>query len=216
MHIHILFCPAQSAGVDDKALPTAALALSLDEEVQARCAGFVQAEIESYAEELESESPRDEDSDSDKSGSDSDQDENAKTKKSKKGKGREVEKSPPPGKLKSNLIHVSLFDIFLSGSKASILRLEKEYIFIGVIATFLRAIKAGAIDFRHAATLLSHYGRLGAVFDMCSKVIVDILRDEGMYKDNGEAVVAVILQALQDVSFSPLIRAHPQYANPYR
>ncbi|KAK7678058.1 hypothetical protein QCA50_018999 [Cerrena zonata] len=137
-------------------------------------------EIESYAEELESESPRDEDSDSDKSGSDSDQDENAKTKKSKKGKGKEVEKSPPPG------------------SKASILRLEKEYIFIGVIATFLRAIKAGAIDFRHAATLLSHYGRLGAVFDMCSKVIVDILRDEGMYKDNGDAVVAVILQALQD------------------
>lgn len=71
-----------------------------------------------------------------------------------------------------------------------------------MIATFLRAIKVGAIDFRHAATLLTHYGRLGPVFDMCSKVIVDILREEGMYKENGEAVVAVILQALQDVSRS--------------
>ena len=92
----------------------------------------------------------------------------------------------------------------LAGSKASISRLEKEYIFIGVIATFLRAIKAGAIEFQHSATLLSHYGLLGPVFDMCSKVIVDILREEGMYKENGDAVVAVILRALEDVSFFSL------------
>lgn len=71
---------------------------------------------------------------------------------------------------------------------------------MGVMATFLRAIRAGAIHFRHAATLLAHYSRLGPSFDLCAKVIVDILREEGMYNDNGEIVVAVILQALREVS----------------
>lgn len=68
------------------------------------------------------------------------------------------------------------------------------------MTTFLRAIRAGVIHFRHAATVLAHYGRLGATFDLCSKVIVEILREEGMYKDNGDAVVNIISQALQEVS----------------
>ena len=67
------------------------------------------------------------------------------------------------------------------------------------MATFLRAIKAGVIHFRHAVTLLTHYGRLGPVFDQCVKIIVEILREEGMYKSNGEIVVEVVLQALREV-----------------
>ena len=51
--------------------------------------------------------------------------------------------------------------------------------FIGVVTTFLRAIRAGVIHFRHAATILAHYGRLGPTFDLCSKVIVEILREAG-------------------------------------
>ena len=34
---------------------------------------------------------------------------------------------------------------------------------------------------------------------MCVKVVVEILREEGMYKNNGDAVVAVVTQALRDV-----------------
>ena len=79
-------------------------------------------------------------------------------------------------------------------------QLEKEYVFIGVVTTFLRAIRAGVIHFRHAATILAHHGRLGPTFDLCSKVIIEILREEGMYKNNGETVVAVVCQALQEVS----------------
>lgn len=78
--------------------------------------------------------------------------------------------------------------------------MEKEYVFIGVVTTFLRAIRAGVIHFRHSATILAHFGRLGPTFDLCSKVIIEILREEGMYKDNGDAVVAIICQALQEVS----------------
>lgn len=52
MNLHVLFCPTETVGPDGSAFPTAPLALSLDDEVQYRCAGFIQAEIERYAEEL--------------------------------------------------------------------------------------------------------------------------------------------------------------------
>ena len=52
MNLHILFCPAQSIAPDGSKLPTSALPLSLDDEAQFRCAGFVQAEIERYVDEL--------------------------------------------------------------------------------------------------------------------------------------------------------------------
>lgn len=78
-------------------------------------------------------------------------------------------------------------------------RLEQEYIFIGVISTFLRAIRAGAVHVRHGAVLLAHYGRLSSTFDECSKVMVDVLREEGMYNGNPEVVVSVVTQAVREV-----------------
>ena len=71
---------------------------------------------------------------------------------------------------------------------------------MGVVTTYLRAIRAGVIHFRHSAVLLSHYGRLGPAFDLCSKVIIDVLREEGMYKNEEAMVVAVVSQALREVT----------------
>lgn len=79
--------------------------------------------------------------------------------------------------------------------------LEREYLFIDVISTFLRAIRAGAVHVRHGAVLLAHYGRLGPAFDVCSKVVADVLREEGMFNDQGELVANVIIQALREVPF---------------
>lgn len=70
---------------------------------------------------------------------------------------------------------------------------------MGVMSTYLRAIRAGAIHVRHGAILLAHYGRLGPAFDSCSKVVVDVLREEGMYNNNGEVVATVIIQAIEEV-----------------
>lgn len=70
---------------------------------------------------------------------------------------------------------------------------------MGVISTFLRAIRAGAINVRHGAVLLAHYGRLGWTFDECSKVMVDVLREEGMYNQNPDTLVAVVSQAISEV-----------------
>lgn len=77
--------------------------------------------------------------------------------------------------------------------------LEREYLFIDVISTFLRAIRAGAINIQHGSVLLAHYERLGVAFDTCVKVVVDILREEGLSGDNGEIIVSVVTKAIQEV-----------------
>jgi cohesin complex subunit SA-1/2 len=53
MNLHILFCPTQTIGADGGLLPLASLALTLDDEAQYRCAGFIQAQIERYAEDID-------------------------------------------------------------------------------------------------------------------------------------------------------------------
>lgn len=53
MTLHILFCTERTMTSDRRVLPTAAFPLELDDEVQYRCAGFIQAAIEQYAEVME-------------------------------------------------------------------------------------------------------------------------------------------------------------------
>lgn len=79
-------------------------------------------------------------------------------------------------------------------------RLIQEYMFIDVMSTFLRAIRAGAIHVRHGAILLAHHGRLGASFDMCAKVVIEVLREEGVMNDQADLVELVAIQAIQEVS----------------
>ena len=86
------------------------------------------------------------------------------------------------------------------GKQTTRTQLEQEYVFMGVVSTFLRAIRAGAIHPRHSAVLLVHHGHLGVAFDHCTKIVVDVLREEGMYKGHGDLVVEVITRALKDVS----------------
>ncbi len=77
--------------------------------------------------------------------------------------------------------------------------LEREYLFIDVISTFLRAIRAGVISVHHGAALLAHYGRFGAAFHSCVKVVIDVLREEGLMGNNGEIIVMVATKAIQEV-----------------
>ncbi|KAI6015155.1 hypothetical protein F5J12DRAFT_519559 [Pisolithus orientalis] len=185
MNLYILFCPTLAAAEDGQRLPTEVLALQLDDEVQYRCAGFIQATIEQYAELLEDERPAEELTEKDDS---SDDQEDVRPVKNVKSKDRRKTQSKTPERSQP-------------ASKAP---LEQEYQFVATISPFLRAIRAGAVHVRHGAVLLAHYGRLGPVFDLCTKVIVDVLRDEGMYNDNGEVVVDVVTRALKE-SFGLLL-----------
>ncbi len=105
MNLDILFCPAQTVAPDGSDLPTAALALTLDDETQYRCAGFVQAEIERYAEELDENKSEDGDSDEqDSEREQSEEERGAKAARSKKSKGKQRAKNVPVGEC-SALLH---------------------------------------------------------------------------------------------------------------
>ena len=89
MDLHILFCPSTTSGPDGKELEAAPVSLSLDDEVQYRCAGFVQAEIERFKEYLEELHPPPPEDDQGSEGSDGEGSETeVQTKKVKKGKGK--------------------------------------------------------------------------------------------------------------------------------
>lgn len=75
--------------------------MSLDDEVQCRCAGFVQAEIERYAEEIAEAEPAEESRSDDESDEEEDQDEpeeQPKGKKGRPGKGKATAKVASPSK----------------------------------------------------------------------------------------------------------------------
>ncbi|KAI0301249.1 hypothetical protein BC826DRAFT_1155978 [Russula brevipes] len=173
LNLHILFCPPPDSEAEDS--PGNLLSLTLDEEVQIRCAAFVQAEIERFAEEVAVHSDGSGDE-----GTSSDDD--AAPRKGARRKGKKT----------------------VNGKQTTRTELEQEYVFMGVISTFLRAIRAGAIHSSHGAVLLAHHGRLGVAFDHCSKIVVDVLREEGMYKGHGDIVVDVVTTALKD-SFTLLL-----------
>ena len=97
------------------------------------------------------------------------------------------------------MLHCVTHAFILGDGSPTRAQLEKEYAFLDVITTFLRALRAGVLDFRLSSTLLAHHGRLGPAFDLCSKVTVDVLREEGMYKSHGDVVAQVVCKALTEV-----------------
>lgn len=190
LNLHILFCPPQDSGAEDS--PRTSLSLALDEEVQLRCAAFVQAEIECFTEEVAV--PNDIADGGDRSGGEGVSGDDDAT--PKKGSGRKGRKSINGTKETRTTVP--------GGKQTTRAQLEQEYVFMGVISTFLRAIRAGAIHPIHSAVLLTHHGRLGVAFDHCTKIVVDLLREEGMYKGQGDVVVDVVTSALKD-SFTLLL-----------
>ncbi|KAF7341967.1 SCD domain-containing protein [Mycena venus] len=185
-------------------------ATALDDEVQFRCAGYVQAEIERYAETLvESEAEeQNEDEDDDQEENDSgDEGSNAgdgdEGKKKRKGKAKAAPKTRKRTVRGGFVVSSFIIASFVLTAKRLVdpnspAQLLNEYTFIELIVTFYRAIHVGVLHVRHTAILLSHYGRLGATFDLFTKSIVEILRKEGMDTDNGDVVVVVINQALRE------------------
>ncbi len=60
-------------------------------------------------------------------------------------------------------------------------------------------MKAGIVHVKHIAKPLAYFGRLGATFDQCMKVVIELLREEGMYKSNGFIVADVVKEVIKEV-----------------
>ncbi|KIY49777.1 hypothetical protein FISHEDRAFT_40501 [Fistulina hepatica ATCC 64428] len=186
LDIHVLFAPLQPV----QAL--ASVALELDDETQYRCAGFIQSQIDRYAENFES-SARGTTAPSEDGDEDSEDDEQTKkTLRVVAAWGRDM--------------LLIFLDIVNPKSRAEV---EREYAFIDMVSTYLRAIRVGALHARHSAVLLAHYGRFGPAFDTCAKLVVDVLREEGLHNDNGELVVSVVTAAVQEAFLLVAARAVP-------
>jgi cohesin complex subunit SA-1/2 len=198
MTMHVLFS-AQTTAEDGSARSTAVLGLTLDDEAQYRCAGYIQAEIERFAELLVSTTADDAVEEASDSASDSDEGTpKAKKAKPKKKAKRAADVQHDMGEFSQSfgITHAH------AGADAppppSVL--QHEYAFLKVVASFLRAVCTGAINVRHGAVLLASYGRLGPAYDLCVKALIDALRDEGIRQGNGAIVSEAIVQAMREVS----------------
>ncbi|TFK29563.1 hypothetical protein FA15DRAFT_632012 [Coprinopsis marcescibilis] len=184
LNLHILFTPEQPPLPDGSPSPLSTVGLLLDDEIQYRCAGYIQAEIERYADHLDEAEGGGGQQQKSTAGSDNEEAANS---------GQEdTPNKANNGKGKQKATHQEPVD---PNSRAM---LEREYLFVDVITTFLRAIRIGAIQLKHGAIFLAHYGRLGAAVDACSKVIIDLLKEEGMAKDNGMIVVEIATKSVEE------------------
>ncbi|MCO5548522.1 hypothetical protein L7F22_001982 [Adiantum nelumboides] len=172
------------------------LRLTCEDETQFRCAGFVQAEMERYHEQVSGEKPassseekngKDGDSDSDM---DSDEDEDGNPKlTAKKTSKKKKPKAAPNGKAKDQV-----------EARPSRAFLERELVFCSTISQFITAIRVGVVDIKHGTGLLAQFGRLSTVFDACLKILVETLREQGVLNGRGEEVCKVILDSIKEVS----------------
>ncbi|GAA5977007.1 hypothetical protein JCM11641_002225 [Rhodosporidiobolus odoratus] len=192
----------------------------ISDELQARCAGYIEAEIERYAdhlaetaaaeaEELDAENAEEEEDED--SGSDTETEESfaslnqsqsqrkkAKEKKGKKqakGKGKSKKKAHQP-KKQEKMKKKTAAQIRAENLKQQTALLAAQR-FEETIAPFVRAIHCGAFDLRHSVVLLKHYGRLGNTFDEQAKLLMHDLRDEGNYGSMGNVVAGIVVEALQ-------------------
>ncbi|KAF8634382.1 hypothetical protein AX15_000952 [Amanita polypyramis BW_CC] len=181
LDLYVLFSPVNAVDAEGARLPMATVPLILDDEIQYRCAGYMQAEIERYSELI----------------SETEEKQLAEKESGTESEGSATEKTPKANVAKKKPAQTTK----VTEKQSDVLsrdELEEEYLFIDVVATYLRAIRAGTINARHGAVLLAHYGRLGPTFDACIKIVIDVLREEGMMYDDPDVVVVVVTQAMQE------------------
>ncbi|KAG8773087.1 hypothetical protein FRC15_002275 [Serendipita sp. 397] len=165
--------------------PRPDLQTSMDEQVQYRFAGYIQAVIEEFADERIGDQPEVEDE------SDVEMEE--------AGRGRRGNKVNRGSKAKYS-------------SALSLARLEQDYSFHETVAPFIQAIRAETISIEHSAIVLAHFGRFGTMYDQLSRVLVEMLRTRWQQGDS-TAVVAVVQSAMRQ-SFNLRINGYVDSEEP--
>jgi cohesin complex subunit SA-1/2 len=72
--------------------------------------------------------------------------------------------------------------------------------FLKVASAFVAAVRCRVLDVDHAKEPLAHFGRFGPAYDAVCKMLVDVLRDDGMFNGEATTVQHVCGTALQSVS----------------
>ncbi|BGP05787.1 cohesin complex subunit [Rhodotorula toruloides] len=182
------------------------LKLAPSDELQARCAGYIEAQIERYAEALaderdedKDETQREPDSDEDASGSDTETEERSQSQRGKKGKGKKAaakkgKKAAPKKQDKRRRKTAAQIRADNAKEQAQLVAAKR---FEQVLAPFIRVLHSSTFDLRHYVVLVKHWGRLGAAFDENVKLLLHDLRDEGNYGSASDVVAAVVVDSLK-------------------
>lgn len=170
------------------------LRLTCEEETQFRCAGFVQAEMERYLEQITTEKPSS--SPEEKNGKDGDSDSDMDSDEDSDATPELTKKTPKTKKPKVAANAKSKDEIEARPSQAF---LEREVIFCSTISQFITAIRVGVVDIQHGTGLLAQFGKLSSVFDACLKILVETLREQGVLNGRGDEVCKVILDCIEEV-----------------
>lgn len=75
------------------------------------------------------------------------------------------------------------------------------------------ALHIGIVDIRHSPVILVHFERFNATYDQWVKLLIQDLKDEGMYGGSGRKVAKILIETLQSVSSSFLSDDRQQGAN---
>lgn len=188
-------------------------------EVQYKCAGFVQAEIERYARIVAGRKGAAEDDDEggnilresedEEDAGDSGSDQVMRKGAGKRGQGGEPEKGKSSVLLPSLLPTLEVADVasqtrIVTGYKSyrprTLSQRTAEYAFHSLVACFCKAICVDVLDLHHASAVLTHYGRFGPFYDECCTMLGNALRHYGVYGDQGEAAAGVVSESLKAVS----------------
>lgn len=157
----------------DEAL--APLRLTPDEESQYRCAGFVEAQTERLA--------------------------TFEAQAVDEGNEDVAERQPGQSSLPRGAVYCdSEPEPLLTGASPTDMGLEHSV--RAVLGTFAAALVTQTFSIRHAAVLLPFFGRGNAFVDELCRKLVEKLKDEGLFNDQGTATLVMVLtKALTAVRF---------------
>ncbi|GAA5890955.1 hypothetical protein JCM8208_003106 [Rhodotorula glutinis] len=188
------------------------LKLVASDELQARCAGFVEAEVERYAEtireadeEEQGATQREEGSDDGASSSGSETETERSQGRSQRGKGKGKKavagkkgkgKEAAPKKVEKRRRKTAA-QIRADNAKEEAKLAANQHFLRSVVSPFLRVFHSGAFNLRHSVVLLKQWGRFGKEYDEQCKLLVHDLRDEGVYGAASDIVASIVVDILK-------------------
>lgn len=171
------------------------LDVPFSDELEARCAGFVQSEIERFSDEVvgeQADAPA-----SDSEGSDhSDEDAEPKSRKTA-AKGKSKANAPPAKEDKDTATKM----------REQLRKLRMSESFQRLISRFARAITAGVVGNDNAGAIMAMTGRLGPFMDSLSRYLANHLRDEWRQTPSKSDTVAKVLRDSLQSAFDNFLSA---------
>ncbi|TIB79533.1 hypothetical protein E3Q23_00093 [Wallemia mellicola] len=165
--------------------------IEFSEEIQLRCMGYVEAEIEQFAQDcrFNADEGNEEDDDEVSEGDDSSDDE-AQSKTKKKTKATSKAKQSKKTKKQESTLALQPDHI------------DKTYEFSEMIAVTVKSIRLGVMPIDKLPVILAHHGRFGVLFDSLNKLALDAIREISLYA--GSEYYLGIVQVIS----SSLVSAH--------